>query len=68
MEFLLLSLKSFFQAASFSTSNNWIATFALAFSGSLYLFRRQVGLVGDKFTKYVVCPTCCSLYRFEECY
>ena len=32
------------------------------------LFRRQVGLVGDTFTRYVVCPTCCSLYKFEECH
>ena len=66
MEFLLLSLKRFFQAASFS--NNWLAMCAIAFPWSLYLFRRQVGLVGDKFTKYVVCPTCCSLYKFEDCF
>lgn len=64
MEFLLLSLKRFFQAASFS--NNWFATFALAFPGSLYLFRKEIGLVGDKFTKYVVCPTCCAVYKFED--
>ena len=66
MEFLLLSLKRLFQAASFS--NNWFATFALAFPGSLYLFRKEIGLVGDKFTKYVVCPRCCALYEFENSY
>ena len=66
MEFLLLSLKRFFQAASFS--KNLLATFALAFPGSLYLFRKEIGLVGDKFTKYVVCQTCCSLYKFEDSY
>ena len=38
MEFLLLSLKRFFQAASFS--NNWLAMCAIAFPGSLYLFQR----------------------------
>ena len=36
MEFLLLSLKPFFEAAS--TSSNWLAAFAFAFPGSLYLF------------------------------
>ncbi len=64
MEFLLLSLKRFFQAASISS--NWLAAFAFAFPGSLYLFRKQIGLDGDKFTKYVVCPSCCALYKFED--
>ena len=49
MEFLLLSLKRFFQAASLT--NNWLATFAFAFPCSLYIFRREIGLVGDQFTK-----------------
>ena len=47
MEFLLLSLKRFFQAASLT--NNWLATFAFAFPRSLYIFRREIGLVGDQF-------------------
>ena len=66
LDFLLLALERFFQAASFS--NHWFAASALAFPGSIYLFRKEIGLVGDKFTKYVVCPTCCAIYKFEDSY
>ncbi len=32
--------------SSISFSNNLLTTFALAFPGSLYLFRKEIGLVG----------------------
>jgi hypothetical protein len=66
MEFLLLSLKRFFEALAFS--NNWFAAFALAFPGSLYLFRKEIGLTEDKFIKFVVCPSCNATYKFEDCH
>ncbi|CAB3980414.1 Hypothetical predicted protein [Paramuricea clavata] len=40
MDFLLLSLKRFFEALAFS--NNWFAAFALAFPGSLYFGKKSV--------------------------
>lgn len=66
MEFLLSGFKKFFEIAALS--NNWIAGVALAFPGSLYYFRKEIGFVKDKFTKYVVCPKCHSLYTFENSY
>ncbi len=66
MDFLLLSLKRFFETLAFT--NHWFTAFSIAFPGSLYLFQREIGLTGDKFTKYVVCPNCSSVYTFEDCY
>ena len=66
MEFLLLSLKRCFETLSFT--NPWCTAFAVAFPGSLYLFRKEMGLVGHKFDKYVVCPNCSSVYTFKDSY
>ena len=66
MEFLLSLLKKFFEIAALS--NNSFSALALAFPGTLYYFRKEIGLVKDNFTKYVVCPKCCALYTFEDSY
>ena len=66
MEFLLAGLKHLFE--SFSLSSNLFAGLAVAFPGTLYCLKKQLGLAKDKFKKYVVCPKCHSLYTFDQCY
>ena len=65
MEFLLAGLKKCFEIAA--ASSQWMAGLALVFPGTLYFFRKEIGLVNDMFVKYVVCP-CHKLYEFENCY
>ena len=66
MEFLLSSLKRFFE--TLALTNHWFSAFSVAFPGSLYLFQRAISLTGDKFSKYVVFPNCSSIYTFKDCY
>ena len=66
MEFLLSGLKKILEVAAMT--NNWFTAIAFGFPGSLYYFRKEIGLVRDTFTKYVVCPKCHALYKFENCY
>ena len=66
MEFLLAGIKQLCE--SFSFTGGWFAGLAIVFPGSLYCFKRELGLTKDKFLKYVVCPKCHTLYKFEECY
>ena len=66
MEFLLSGLKRLFDL--FGESSNWLAGLAITFPGTLYRFKKQVGLAKDKFKKYVICPKCHSLYEFDDCY
>ena len=66
MEFLLAGLKRFFEIVG--ASNQWVYGLAIAFPGTLYYFRKEIGLVNDVFVKYVVCPKCHALYEFEKCF
>ena len=66
MEFLLAGLKRCFEISALSSQ--WMAGLAIAFPGSLYYFRKEIGLVNDAFMKYVVCPKCHALYKFDDCY
>lgn len=45
-----------------------LACFTLFFPKSINLLKKRLGLHDDKFTKYVVCPKCDSIYRFEDCF
>ena len=66
MEFLLAGLRRFFEISG--ASSQWIAGLALEFPGTLYYFRKEIGLGDDVFVKYVVCPKCHALYEFEKCF
>ena len=57
MEFLLAGLKRCFEISALSSQ--WMAGLAIAFPGSLYYFRKEIGLVNDTFMKYVT--LCISL-------
>ena len=49
-----------------STSPN-IAALLAVFPSSLYMLKKKLNFSKDPFEKYVICPSCCSLYIFEEC-
>ena len=66
MEFLLGALKQCFEVAGMSSQ--WLFGVAIAFPGTLYYFRKELGFVKDSFVKYVVCTKCHSLYKFDQCY
>lgn len=38
------------------------------FPTTLYMVKKQLGLNQDRFTKFVICPACHSLYTFKQCY
>ena len=44
-----------------------MASLAKVFPNSLYKLKKAAGLHGDDFKKYVVCPKCKSLYKFDDC-
>lgn len=66
MDYLLSALKRYFE--SFSMSSSLFAGLAVAFAGTVYCFKKQLGLTKDQFEKYVGRPKCHSLYTFEECH
>ena len=47
--------------------DNTMATMARLFPNSLYKLRKTLGMSGDNFIKYVVCPKCKSIYKYEDC-
>ena len=66
MDFLPSTLKKCFEMAAISSQ--WMAGLAVVFPGTLYYFRKEIGLVNDVFIKYVVCPKCHALYEFDKCH
>lgn len=66
MEFLITFLKKLFHVISLS--NGWFRDLASGFPSSLYYLKKKLNLLEDKFTKYVVCPKCHALYKFENCH
>ena len=66
MEYFITFLKRLFQVISHS--NIWFQDIASGFPSSLYNLKKKLNLLDDKFTKYVVCPKCHSIYKFEDCF
>lgn len=63
--FLITFLKRLFQVISWS--NTWFEEIATDFPSSLYSLKKELNLLSDNFSKYVVCPKCHSIYKFEDC-
>ena len=66
MAFLITFLKRLFEIISWS--NTWFQDIAAGFPSSLYSLKKELHLLNDKFVKYVVCPKCHNIYKFEDCY
>jgi len=50
-----------------SSASPNIAALLAVFPSSLYMLKKKLNLSKDPFEKYMICPSCCSLYTFEEC-
>jgi hypothetical protein len=48
-------------------SNDFLAKIVTIFPGSLYSMRQFMDLDRDNFNKFVVCPKCTKLYRYDSC-
>lgn len=48
--------------------SSWFGGVVMFLPTSVYFLRKRLGLGLDRFTKYVVCPNCHSLYNFSDCF
>ena len=51
-----------------SSTSTDIAALETVFPTSLYMIKKKFNLLKDPFEKYVICPKCVSLYKYEECF
>ena len=54
--------------SSLSQYSAFIVSLGAAFPPSYYLAKKYFALDKDRFTRFVVCPGCHSLYHFKDCY
>lgn len=48
--------------------DNSMAALSKLFPKSHYMLKKALGIADDDFYKYVVCPKCKSLYKYEDCF
>ncbi len=65
---ILLFLKTFFSMAARLLHIDKLRELANVFPRSLHLARKFLGNIRESFTKFVVCPQCHKLYRYNECW
>ena len=46
----------------------WFGGVVMFLPTSVYFLHKRLGLGRDRYTKYVVCPNCHSLYNFSDCF
>ncbi|XP_078703166.1 uncharacterized protein LOC144928530 isoform X3 [Branchiostoma floridae x Branchiostoma belcheri] len=63
---LLAILKSFLLALGNMLNVKMVKSLATFFPETLYKFRKTLGLDRDDFTRYVVCPSCDSVYTKDQ--
>ena len=67
MAWLLRFLVSWLKVLGIEISNEVFEKIILSFPGSLYLVRQFLNFDRDKFNKFVVCPKCTKLYKYDSC-
>lgn len=67
MVWLLRSLVSWLKVLGVEVLNEFLGKVILIFPGSLYLVRQFLNFDRDDFTKFVVCPKCAKLYKYDSC-
>lgn len=65
---LLKFLAAFFQLMASLTSTPLFVALAAGMPATMYLMRKYLKSDSESITKYVVCPSCFSLYQFERCF
>ena len=64
---LLKFLVSWLKVLGVEISSEVFENLLLCFPGSLYLVRQFLNLDRDDFNKFVVCPKCTKLYKYDAC-
>ena len=64
---LLKFLISWLKVLAVEISSEVFENVLLCFPGSLYLVRQFLNLDRDDFSKFVVCPKCTKLYKYDSC-
>ena len=67
LAWLLRFLVTWLKALGMEISSEVFEKLILAFPGSLYLMRQFLNLDRDNFNKFVVCPKCTKLYKYDSC-
>ena len=65
---LLQFFATFFQLLASLTSIPLLIAIAAGIPSSLYLLKKYVESDADCFIKYIVCPSCFSIYKLEHCF
>ena len=60
-------MKHFIKALGLAFHCNELAHIADLMPLSLQTVHNALGIAGDDFTVYVVCPSCQSVYHYEDC-
>lgn len=64
---LLRFMKYFIKALGLAFDNNDLLNVADSIPVGLQTVYKHLGISGNDFVPYVVCPSCHSVYRFEDC-
>ena len=64
---LLKFLVSWLKVLGLEISSEVFENLLLSFPGSLYLVRPFLNLDRDDFNKFIVCPKCTKLYKYDSC-
>lgn len=67
VEWLLRFLFQFLHSVGITCDNEYLTKLALMFPSSFYLAHQLITFNRDNFTKFVVCPKCCTLYSLDSC-
>ena len=67
LAWLLNFLVSRLRVLGVEISNEVLEKLAITFPGSLYLVRQFLNVDRDDFNKFVVCPKCTKLYKYDSC-
>lgn len=67
VEWLLRFLFQFLHTVGLTCNNDFLIKLALMFPSSLYVARQFIKFDRDNFTKFAVCPKCCTLYHLDSC-
>ena len=67
MAWLLRFLVTWLKVLGIEVSNELLTSLVAIFPGSLHLMRKFLDLDRDDFNKFVVCPSCSKLYKYDSC-
>jgi len=67
VEWLLRFMFQWLHTVGLACNSEVLSKMAVMFPSSLYLVRQFLKFDRDNFTKFAVCPKCCTLYHLDDC-